>query len=131
MLLLYTCTTAALVCVWYVSTMRKAAYDFVDIRHAPPFAEDYLCTPANLVSEISSSLVVFNSDLLMVSGCRLRFLVRIHSSACLLCLRYTGRTSCGARTVASSSFLPYYLRHKLVSIQYVSLSQYSLTMPQV
>jgi DMSO/TMAO reductase YedYZ heme-binding membrane subunit len=77
MLLLYTCITAVLVCVWYVSTMRKAAYDFVDIRHAPPFAEDYLCTPANLISEISSSLVVFNSDLLMVSSCRLRFLVRI------------------------------------------------------
>jgi hypothetical protein len=77
MLLLYTCTTAALVCVWYVSTMRKAAYDFVDIRHAPPFAEDYLCTPANLVSEISSSLIVFNSGLLMVSGCRLRILVSI------------------------------------------------------
>jgi hypothetical protein len=66
MLLLYSCTTAAFACVWYVSSMRKAAYDFVDVLYTPPFAEDYLCTPANLISEISGTFIIFNSDLLMV-----------------------------------------------------------------
>jgi hypothetical protein len=64
--LLCTCSNAVLVCVWFVATMRTAAYDFVDVLYEPPFAENYQCSPASIVSELANLLIVLNSDVLMV-----------------------------------------------------------------